>query len=93
MYRAAIEPDIAFVVCRARQVFNLMSQLPGLHPDSVLYRTIVNTFSACLANKMVLDVVLLMREQVGKSPRVGLDTRPHPTVYSQLQLLMIAKQL
>jgi hypothetical protein len=48
-----------------------MSQLPGLHPDSVLYRTIVNTFSACLATKMVLDVVLLMREQV--RPECGFE--------------------
>jgi hypothetical protein len=63
-----------------------MSQLPGLHPDSVLYRTIVNTFSACLATKMVLDVVLLMREQVG--PACGFERHKlHSAIHSsQLQL-------
>jgi hypothetical protein len=41
-----------------------MSQLPGLHPDSALYRTIINAFSACAAPKMVLQVAMHMTQQV-----------------------------
>jgi hypothetical protein len=43
----------------------MMTQLPGVHPDSSLYRTIISTFHACGAPDMVLQVALIMAQQVG----------------------------
>lgn len=55
------------VLCsRALDVYQAMTQLPGLHPDSTLYRTIINALSACAAPKMVLQVALLMAQQVSR---------------------------
>lgn len=51
--------------CRALDVYGLMTQLPGVHPDSSLYRTIISTFHACGAPDMVLQVALIMAQQVG----------------------------
>lgn len=51
-------------VCRALEVYGMMAQLPGLHPDSALYRTIISTFNACSAPKTVLQVALIMAQEV-----------------------------
>jgi hypothetical protein len=51
--------------CRVLDVYGMMTQLPGVHPDSTLYRTIISTFQACGAPDMVLQVALIMAQQVG----------------------------
>lgn len=51
--------------CRALDVYGMMTHLPGVHPDSTLYRTIISTFRACGAPEMVLQVALIMAQQVG----------------------------
>lgn len=45
----------------------MMTALPGLHPDSSLYRTILSTFAAACAPKMVLQVAVIMVQQVSSS--------------------------
>jgi hypothetical protein len=57
-------------------MYSLMVKLPGLHPDSALYRTIIGTFSACAAPKVVLQMALIMAQQVCASLR-QLDSGLH----------------
>jgi len=57
----------------------MMTQLPGLHPDSALYRTIIGTFSACAAPKMVLQVALIMAQQVSHYFSHSFEQEDGPT--------------
>lgn len=53
----------AALLPRALEVYGLMLNQPGIHPDTTLYRNMIATFAACKAHQMVLQITLTMSNQ------------------------------
>lgn len=45
------------------EVYGLMLNQPGVHPDTALYRNMVAAFTTCKAPQMVLQLALTMSQQ------------------------------